>query len=179
MIRAGKSSKNLYFHESVSSGSKTMSQTYERNGRFVKGGLPGPGRPKGARAPSDYLVRLKDKVPFETWDAVCDKAIAQALDGDARAREWLANYLIGRPLQAVALAEPVGSGVTLSMFLSALREAVPDPEAQYKLAAVLARMGREAAGDGPGDERPGPPRLSPSVPAGHEHHHVYGDDNSR
>jgi hypothetical protein len=136
-----------------------MQKTYERNGRFVKGGLAGPGRPKATRSPSDYLIRLRDKVPFATWDKICEKAIAQALEGDARAREWLGSYLIGRPVQAIAVEEPQGPRLSLWLLLAAIREAVPDGEAQARIANVLARMGREAAGDGSSDDRPDQPRL--------------------
>jgi hypothetical protein len=77
-----------------------------RGDHFVKGGVPGPGRPKVTHSRSDYLVRLHDKMPMQTWDAILDKAIEQALEGDARARDWLTGYLVGRPLQAVELSSP-------------------------------------------------------------------------
>jgi hypothetical protein len=95
------------------------------------------------------------------------------------AREWLGNYMIGRPVQAVAVEEPQGTPLSLGMLLAAIREAVPDPEAHVRIAQVLQRMGREAVGDSSSDDQPGQPRLSPPVPAGHEHHHVCGNVNSR
>jgi hypothetical protein len=104
---------------------------------------------------------LREAVPLETWNKVCETAVAQAVAGDAKAREWLGNYLVGRPIEAVAVEEPQGPRLPLCLLLAAIREAVPDPEAQARIAAVLARMGRQAAGDDPSDERPGPPRVSP------------------
>jgi hypothetical protein len=118
-------------------------------------------------------------VPLETWGKICETAVAQAVSGEAKAREWLASYLIGRPIQAVAVEEPQGPRLSLWDLLAAIREAMPDGEVQARIAAAIARIGQEAAGDGPSDDRPGPPRLSPPVPAGHEHHHVCGNVNSR
>jgi hypothetical protein len=157
---------------------KWMSTDRNANGRFAAGWHGGPGRPRRT-VEAQYLIALRESVPLELWNKVCETAVAQAVAGDAKAREWLANYLIGRPIEAVAVEEPQGPRLTLWDLLEAIREAVPDPEAQYRLAAVLDRMGREAAGESPSDERPGPPRLSPPVPADHGHHHVYGNINSR
>ena len=143
-----------------------MSTDRNTNGRFAAGWRGGPGRPSRT-VEAQYLIALRESVPLETWGKICETAVAQAVAGDAKAREWLANYLIDRPIQAVAVEEPQGTRLTLWDLLAAIREAVPDPEAHVKIAAVLQRMGREAAGDDPGDERPVQPRLSPSTPAGH------------
>jgi hypothetical protein len=101
------------------------------------------------------------------------------MEGDTTAARIWMDHVLGKPLASVEIEEPQGPRLSLSLLLAAIREAVPDPEAQYRIAAVLARMGREAAGDGPSDDRPGQPRLSPPVPASHEHHHVCGNVNSR
>jgi hypothetical protein len=128
------------------------------NGRFALGNRGGPGRPRRT-VEAQYLTALREAVSLETWNKVCETAVAQAVAGDAKAREWLAHYVIGRPFQAVAVEEPQGPRLTLWDLLAAIREAVPDPEAHVKIAAVLQRMGREAAGDDPGDDRPDQPRL--------------------
>jgi hypothetical protein len=147
------------------------------NGRFALGNRGGPGRPRRA-IEAQYLTALREAVPLKTWEKVCETAVAQAVSGDAKAREWLASYLIGRPIQAVAVEEPQGPRLSLWALLAAIRQAVPDGEVQARIADAIARIGQEAAGD---DlvERPGQPRLSPPVPAGHEHHHVCGNVNSR
>ena len=145
---------------------KWMRTDRNTNGRFAAGWCGGPGRPSRS-VEAQYLITLRESVPLETWGKICEAAVAQAVSGDAKAREWLANYLIGKPLQAVEVEEPQGPRLTLWDLLAAIREAVPDPEAQARLAAVLDRMGREAAGDGPSDERPGPPRLSSPIAADH------------
>lgn len=74
----------------------------DNNGRFTPGNPGGPGRPnrKTERA---YLERLTKKLTMSKWNQICDKAIAQAIEGDKYAREWIANYLIGKPAQILEL----------------------------------------------------------------------------
>jgi hypothetical protein len=43
---------------------------------------------------SDRLETLREVVTADAWRAVCMRALKQAVDGDARAREWLAKYLL-------------------------------------------------------------------------------------
>jgi hypothetical protein len=117
------------------------------NGRFALGNRGGPGRPR-RDIEANYLAVLGEAVPIETWGAIVTKAVDQALDGDAQARTWLSNYLIGKPLfQAVEDSAPSGPRVTLNMILLAIREAIPDGEAQARIAAALLRLAREATGD--------------------------------
>ncbi len=66
------------------------------NGRFAAGNSGGPGRPK-AKTEEQYLLKLYDVVAIHDWQDVVNKALVQAKTGDHRARQWLANYLIGRP----------------------------------------------------------------------------------
>jgi hypothetical protein len=75
-------------------------------GQFAAGNPGGPGRPRRA-AERDYLRALTDECPPETWRAICRRAAADAVRGDAKAREWLSRYLLGSPadlptLQALA-----------------------------------------------------------------------------
>lgn len=35
--------------------------------------------------------------PLDTWREVCEKAVLDAKAGDAKARDWLAKYLVGDP----------------------------------------------------------------------------------
>lgn len=50
-----------------------------------------------------YLDATMKTVSVESWAEICQKALEDALDVDpqvrARAREWLAKYLIGEPSQ--------------------------------------------------------------------------------
>jgi hypothetical protein len=49
------------------------------------------------RTEADYMAALLDAVPLEDWRAVIIAAVAAAKTGDAGARAWLAQYLIGKP----------------------------------------------------------------------------------
>jgi hypothetical protein len=79
------------------------------NGRFTFGNKASPGRPRRATE-KDYLAVLTEEVSPETWRAICRRAAVDAKAGDARARDWIARYLLGPPtelltLTAVAIAE--------------------------------------------------------------------------
>ena len=71
-------------------------ETRDKNGRFVKGHEGGPGRPKLVTERA-YLEILRNECPPETWREVVKKAIDDASTGDAKAREWLSSYLLGKP----------------------------------------------------------------------------------
>ena len=79
------------------------------DGRFAVGNPGGPGRPRRATE-KDYLVVLTEEVSPETWRAICRQAADAARAGDAKARDWIARYLLGPPgelptLWAVRMAE--------------------------------------------------------------------------
>jgi hypothetical protein len=82
-----------------------------QNGRFLPGNPGGPGRPRRA-IESDYLAALSEAVPTDTSRAIVAKAVEPAQAGDAKAREWLGAYLVGRPtgggLKELAAAELAG-----------------------------------------------------------------------
>ena len=40
---------------------------------------------------------MLDRVTLETWTEIVDATVAAAKSGDARARVWLADYLVGKP----------------------------------------------------------------------------------
>ena len=63
-------------------------------GRFVPGNSGGPGRPPRATE-TEYLETLTEVVTPERWRAICQRAVADAEQGDARARAWVARYMIG------------------------------------------------------------------------------------
>jgi hypothetical protein len=65
-------------------------------GRFRPGTAPGPGRP-ARRTEENYLLALVDSCPLSVWTKIVEKAVADASDGDERARHWLASFLIGTP----------------------------------------------------------------------------------
>jgi hypothetical protein len=81
-----------------------------QTGRFAPGWRGGPGRPRRA-IEADYLAVLSEAVPMERWRAIVEKAVEQAASGDAKAREWLAGYLMPRPGEGSPLAEAAAAAV--------------------------------------------------------------------
>jgi hypothetical protein len=49
------------------------------------------------RTEADYMSVLLDAVPLEEWREVVSATVAAAKAGDATARAWLAQYLVGKP----------------------------------------------------------------------------------
>jgi len=74
----------------------------DASGRFLPGhAIKSPGRPRKA-VEERYLCILSQRVTPEVFAKIVDKAAEQALEGDAKAREWLSWYLIGKPTEYVA-----------------------------------------------------------------------------
>lgn len=73
----------------------------DSKGRFVKGAS---GNPQG-RLPKEiektYLQVCESTCTFDVWREITMKAVEQAKRGDARARQWLSDYLIGKPISMV------------------------------------------------------------------------------
>jgi hypothetical protein len=126
-----------------------MSTGRDDNGRFAKGNPGGPGRPRRA-VETDYLAALSEVVPFERWREIVETAVDQAVSGDAKAREWLSNYLAGKPsgnaLRRLAAAEveadPAASIEELPAVVDTLdvaldMEARLTPEERTALAALV------------------------------------------
>ena len=85
----------------------------DENGRFVKGWSGGPGRPKKEREIRYYEI-MQAKCTFREWGEICQKAVDQARRGDAAARKWLTDYLIGTaPLKHEIYGEDGGPLVTM------------------------------------------------------------------
>ena len=49
------------------------------------------------RTEGDYMGVLLEAVTLEDWRTVVNNAKSLAQDGDAQARSWLAQYLMGKP----------------------------------------------------------------------------------
>lgn len=59
--------------------------------------------PKLAEESEEQLLStLVDVLDPERWQAICNKAIEQAIAGDRHARNWLSGYLLGKPITRVA-----------------------------------------------------------------------------
>jgi len=59
------------------------------------------------------LCILSQRVTPEVFARIVDKAAEQALEGDAKAREWLSWFLIGKPTEYVA-ADVTSGGEALT-----------------------------------------------------------------
>ncbi len=70
----------------------------DEKGRFTKGNGGGPGRPKKNREDRYYEIAM-NACPFADWRAIWKKAVKQAKTGDSTARKFVADYLIGPPIQ--------------------------------------------------------------------------------
>jgi hypothetical protein len=66
--------------------------------------LPGvSGNPLGAKAHKSkvrlkYLETMADECTLEDWRLITRRAIDDAIDGKASARNWLSSYILGRYL---------------------------------------------------------------------------------
>jgi len=49
------------------------------------------------RTEAEYMRELLDAVPLEEWRDIVVATVAAAKAGDASARAWLAQYLVGKP----------------------------------------------------------------------------------
>lgn len=78
-----------------------MAIARDEKGRFVKGAS---GNPQG-RLPKEtektYLEVCQNTCTFDVWHEITMKAVEQAKRGDARARQWLSDYLMGKPISMV------------------------------------------------------------------------------
>ncbi len=74
--------------------------TRDSKGRWLKGKPPGPGRSPMKKEERYYRLTI-ESVTDEDWVEIVLTAVNQAKRGQWRAREWLANYIIGRPAQIV------------------------------------------------------------------------------
>lgn len=96
----------------------------DENGRFIKGHSGGPGRPTKKREDRYYEIMLTS-VTFEDFKSIVKKAVEQAARGDGTARKWLADYLIGPPVQKT---ENVNAQMTWAEFVEMLGNDDADTE---------------------------------------------------
>lgn len=90
----------------------------DANGRFTKGNQAAKGGNGGrpAREVEEKFYRvLSRRVRVKDWEKVIDVAIARAKTGDSRARQWLSDYLMGKPVQRTELTGLDGGKITLEV----------------------------------------------------------------
>lgn len=85
--------------------------TRDEKGRFIKGN-PGGGRLKRSTE-EKYLAILRETITPEDWQDICIRAIQDAKRGDAAARKWCADYLIGPPIERKEITGAGGGPVKL------------------------------------------------------------------
>lgn len=70
-----------------------MDGTRDAKGHFVAGKWQGgPGRKKTQR--TDYRAVFEKCLTEEALFRIVDKAVADAIEGDARARQWVVSYVL-------------------------------------------------------------------------------------
>lgn len=96
----------------------------ERNesGQFVKGYSGGPGRPPKARE-EKYHEILVSAITFDDFRRIILKAKDQAIKGDAVARKFIADYLVGTPIQRTEHSGPNGGAIPVQRFEAAIENA--------------------------------------------------------
>lgn len=82
---------------------RNMAAARKANGQFAKGHKGGPGRPKKKRE-ERYLEITMSACTFPEWKAIVKRAVSDAKRGDATARKWLSDYLVGVPKQPLDLS---------------------------------------------------------------------------
>lgn len=89
--------------------------TRDDNGRFVKGTS---GNPKGRtkrQVEDTYLQAFRDSVSPDDWGAIIARAVSDAKKGDAVARKFIADYLIGQPVQRSEVTGKDGGPLTMEI----------------------------------------------------------------
>ena len=78
----------------------------------ANGNKGGPGRPKRSTEEKD-LRALSRHVTLKDWAKIVDTAVARAKAGDSTARQWLSDYLMGKPVQRSEISGPEGGPIVV------------------------------------------------------------------
>lgn len=83
------------------------------NGHLKKGSVLNPrGRPRKERE-HDYMNIMLSCITRDDWAAIVNRAKEQAIRGDAVARKWLTDYLIGPPVERKELTGADSTPLTI------------------------------------------------------------------
>ena len=89
----------------------------------------------------EYLATLNAAVPLDTWQAICKRAADDALAGDAKARNWLAKWLLGlesRLLTTLAAEESAAEpAAVVEGEIAVRRQEIDDDRQQAELNRLL------------------------------------------
>ena len=102
-----------------------IAEGHNTKGRFAPGNPGGPGRPRRA-VERDYLAALSEAVTLADWRDIVKAAVLAAKQGDSKARDWLARYLLGEkppPLTELAAAEITCEGAEQDIALRIVERA--------------------------------------------------------
>ena len=93
------------------------------NGQWEKGHSGNPkGRPK--RATEDcYLAILSDECGPDEWRKICRTTVSRAMAGDNVCRQWVSDYLLGKPVQRNEITGADGGPIQVATFDAALKRA--------------------------------------------------------
>ncbi len=85
---------------------------HDENGRFAKGNGGGPGRPRKCRE-EQYLALLLSECNLEDARVIIRSTVSRAKAGDKSAREWLFNYILGKPVERREISGPEGEPIDI------------------------------------------------------------------
>ena len=98
----------------------------EENGQFAKGNKGGPGR-QSRKTEEKYLCALRECTKTKDWKAICERAIIDAKKGDRAARQWLSDYLLGKPQQFVDLTSGGEKMPSVTIYLPEIDDLETEP----------------------------------------------------
>lgn len=84
----------------------------DKKGRFTNGNGGGPGRPSKKREERYYEIAMSS-CTYKDWRAIWKKAVEQAVEGDATARKFVADYLLGPPVQRQEITGADGADLAI------------------------------------------------------------------
>lgn len=124
----------------------------DQHGRFVNGISGNPnGRPAKKREERFLEVTL-EACTFEDWRRVVTKAVELAKRGDATARKWLSDYLIGPPVQRQEVTGANGQPIQTESTVKVDLDLRPDELADFLRAIQDAGLDGVATGASEVDE---------------------------
>jgi hypothetical protein len=85
--------------------------TRDDKGRFAQGNPGGGRKPKATE--ERYLELMKSTVSEADWTAIIARAVVDAKRGDTAARKFIADYLIGPPVEKKQIDANVNAEVVL------------------------------------------------------------------
>ena len=79
-----------------------------------------------------YIAALRDRIGLADWQAIIDKAIEDAKQGDRAAREWVTQQAIGaNRISLIELAARERLGITPDRTIAAEAEAMADTRPRW------------------------------------------------